>query len=331
MLLAGSNAAPATADSVVKVDPVGDNPGGIAVNTSTDTAYVSTIEGIFSVRGGVPGGGRIYQPRDYSSRLAVNSATNKLYASDAQSLAVIDGATKAAAVVSIGATADALAVNEKTNKVYVGTGNGLTVIDGATNTATAVPLTGGVQEIAVNTTTDKTYLRSAGTVKVLDGSGKISPIVGAGGVIDIAVNPKLNKIYVANKDNLMSISGSTDTITRSLGFSSSIYQLAVNSVTDRIYVGTATNSVEGSVRVVDGATMRETANVSTATRVRTIVVNPSNNKIYATMNGRGTAVIDGGDNTSTAVYTGMEPNAAAVNPSSNRVFIANNGSASVAV
>lgn len=98
--------------------------------------------GHFQRAWGVPGGGRIYQPRDYSSRLAVNSATNKLYASDAQSLAVIDGATNAAAVVSIGATADALAVNEKTNKVYVGTGNGLTVIDGATNTATAVPLTG---------------------------------------------------------------------------------------------------------------------------------------------------------------------------------------------
>ncbi|MFJ4209624.1 hypothetical protein ACIPY2_14320 [Paenarthrobacter sp. NPDC089675] len=51
LLLAGSNAAPATADSVVKIDTVGDNPGTIAVNTATDTAYVSTVEGIFSVRG----------------------------------------------------------------------------------------------------------------------------------------------------------------------------------------------------------------------------------------------------------------------------------------
>ncbi|MFK0006919.1 hypothetical protein ACIQTZ_07690 [Paenarthrobacter sp. NPDC090520] len=193
-VILGSTSAPATADSVIKTSPVGENPGSIAVNTATDTAYVSTVEGIFSVRGGGVGGGKVYSPGDYSSRLAVNSVTNKIYASDADSVVVIDGVSQATTVVPIGGSTSAIAVNDKTNKVFVGTDNGLTIIDGASNTSTAVPITAGVQEIDVNTTTNKAYVRSAGTVKVIDGSGKVTSPTGTSGILSIAVNAKLNKI-----------------------------------------------------------------------------------------------------------------------------------------
>ncbi|NQD90468.1 hypothetical protein HP499_22035, partial [Paenarthrobacter sp. CM16] len=334
-VLLGTSASPATADAVDDVVPVGDRPASIAVNTSTDTAYVATWEGIFSVGGS--GGGRIYLPSDYPSDVAVNSKTNKVYVSDANSVAVLDGVTNAATIVPVGAKAGVLAVNEKTNKVYVSTPAGLKIIDGATNTATPIPTSTGALDIAVNTSTNKVYALSGGTVKVIDASGKITSTVsvGADGIGAITINPSKNRIYFTTTPKYGSsvkvIDGASDTIVGSMASESPLGTLAVNPATDKVYVESDTWSSDGSVKVIDGTTLTETAHIATATRVRSIVVNPSNNKIYATQTGRGATVIDGRNNTSIALYTGQEPDAAVVNTSNNRVYVVNAESDSVGV
>jgi DNA-binding beta-propeller fold protein YncE len=326
-MMLGPVAAPAKADNVTDHFPSGQWTTSIVVNPVTDTAYVAAYGGV--QRLGPGGMTPIYPQPDEAGHFAVNSATNTIYISDPyEGIAVVDGATMATTLVPVDSSPGAIAVNEKTNKIYVSTQTGLTILDGATNKATPVVGSIAAQDIVVNSVTNTAYALSSGTLQVINAMGKLTTTVsvGAGGFLAMAVNTTKNKVYVTTAPKYGSsvkvIDGASNTITGTLASNSPLGALAVNPVTDKIYVGSgeATNS---SIKVVDGATMTESANLVTASQVQTIVVNPSTNKIYATMDVRGVVIIEGRDNSTSALYTGWDPVSAAINPRNNKVYVVN--------
>lgn len=187
---------PAAAQKLIGSVPVGNGPGGIAINRVTNKLWVTNVCG----GGACEGEGSVTEvdestlatttvqtPR-LTGPIALNTVTNQVYVitclrfSDCfdGTVTVIDGATLSTTVVPVGNDPTAIAVNENTNKIYVansctpqGCGDGwgdtsLTVIDGATLATTTILLKlnfyGVGSALAVNPVTNKIYVtNSCGT------------------------------------------------------------------------------------------------------------------------------------------------------------------------
>src|SRR5579862_2235928 len=138
----------------------------------------------------------------------------------------------------------------------------------------------------------------------------ILPLGGGQGFYSMAVNPVTNKIYVANGSNLTVIDGATNSTVTIPGAGGA---LAVNSATNKIYSCTGSN-----LTVIDGATNSITT-VSGAGG-GTLEVNPVTNKIYVS----GTrpdrlTVVDGATN-STVTIPGVTGRLA-VNSVTNKIYV----------
>ncbi len=137
----------------------------------------------------------------------------------------------------------------------------------------------------------------------------------------VAVNPVTNKIYVGNL--------STNTVTVIDGATNNTSTVTVGTAPTTLAVNTITNKIyvanNGSafVTVIDGAT-NSTTNVAAGAGQRSVSVNPITNKIYvANASDNTVTVIDGASNTTTTLTVGMFPNTTAVNPVTNQIYVAN--------
>jgi len=180
-------------------------PWAVAVNSATETIYVSHYgSNIVIALFGATNRTVPIELGAQASNLAINSATNKIYAlTGTTQVTVIDGATLRTTVVQVGNTPSGIAVNSETNKIYVSNylSNDVTVIDGATNATTTVPVGRNPGAVAVNPATNKIYVANQNTnyVTVIDGATNATSTVTVGsGPAGIVVNPITNKIYVAN-------------------------------------------------------------------------------------------------------------------------------------
>src|SRR5262249_9581406 len=104
--------------------------------------------------------------------------------------------------------------------------------------------------------------------------------------------------------------------------------IAVNPVTNKIYVATAGGAAEG----IDGATRAGTS-VTAGRNPAAVAVNSVTNTIYVVNQIDGTVpVMDGSPDTVTATVTvGISPVAVAVNSVTNKIYVANRGSSNVTV
>ena len=285
--------------------------------------------------------------------LAVNPVTNRIYVLDKNALGsviVIDGATDTTTTVAAGGNPIAVAVNPVTNKIYVAnlTSDNVTVIDGATNTPATISLPAGSQPFAVevNPVTDMIYVINSGnsTVTVIDGTtNKTSTVALSSGSVPLGVglNPVTNQIYVsaniqdpitfAITSSVTVIDGLTNsTTTVTLPAGSFARNVALNSITNKIYVASCCNGLASdSVNVIDGATNTvSTVPVGAAVLTRTLAVNPVTNKIYVanwSTGGSGhstVTVIDGATDGTTSVDMDFVAQAVVVNPVTNQVYIA---------
>jgi DNA-binding beta-propeller fold protein YncE len=158
--------------------------------------------------------------------------------------------------ITLGKRPYCVAANNETNRVYVGVDNGLIVVDGETDLVLAeIPLSDDAVALEVNPSTNRIYAGVYGeNVTVIDG----------------ATNLKVGEIPERLYNS---------------------YELAVNPITNLVYVGdwtTIAGQVD-SVRVYDGENFQSVTSVALGDtgiieRVG-VAVNPSNNKVYATWTG----------------------------------------------
>jgi DNA-binding beta-propeller fold protein YncE len=265
------------------------------------------------------------------------------------------------------------AVNPTTNTIYVsgsneaGTNSTVSVIDGATNTVTATIVAGGYcavcgsqGAIAVDPQTNRVYVAvertqlysacgcltgAGGTLVVIDGStNKIidsinvisSPIPGLiDSIADVAVDPNSNAVYVATSDGLVVVNGSTDAIATTVLPNLQLSDIAVNPVTDTVYVTgfTTVGYMETSdivtqwVYVLDGATNALITSISFGSPAHQpteayVTVDPVTDTVYVALPPDfGYAAINGETGTATVVSQSFETTGLTVDPATNELYV----------
>jgi YVTN family beta-propeller protein len=251
--------------------PVPGNPEGLAVNEVTNKIYIADGTTVTVIDGATNSTTSItMSPNSYSSNVAVNSVTNRVYSVSfsGNTVTVIDGDNNNTLIVNVGYGAYSAAVDSVANKIYVVNACGstgdcsdgtVTVIDGASNTTATVNVGAYPHFDAVNSVTSTIYVPNPGinpcgtTVSVINGTTLSTNTITAGcGPWYAAVDSFTNKTYITNQgsNNVTVIDGVTNsTVTVSVGDRPEAE--AVNSLTNRIYVA---NSEDSSVSVIAGET-----------------------------------------------------------------------------
>jgi YVTN family beta-propeller protein len=144
----------------------------------------------------------------------------------------------------------------------------------------------------------------------------------------IAIDSVTNKIYVANLGNTVTVINGASDSTTTVTVGASPVAIAVNPATNKIYVA---NGFSDNVTVINGAN-NSTTNINVGIGPEAIAVNSVTNKIYV-MNedGNNVTVINGATNATTTVSVGTQPIAIAVNPATNMIYVVNGSSNNVTV
>jgi len=250
----------------------GFSPGRMAINSTTNMAYVINNDGSVSV---------------------LNLSTHALVSTFSEAISVLD-----------------VAVDAATNTVYlVGGSSDLFVVNGANNSLLAhVNVNSYPGGVAVNPTTNTVYVTNyvAKTLTVLSGAtNTITATINVGKTAGaVAVNAATNTVYVANGgDGTMSvINGATNAVTATVSVGPSPGGIAVNATTNMVYVSNSGSSQ--NLTVVDGATNVVAANVTVGFNPKSVAVDPSTNTVFVGSNG-GITSVDGATNT--AKQTGALP------------------------
>jgi DNA-binding beta-propeller fold protein YncE/photosystem II stability/assembly factor-like uncharacterized protein len=210
---------------------------------------------------GVPAGNGYYP-----EKMAVNPNTNLVYVHNQadekgmERVSVIDGQTnEIVATIDVGLS-DSLAgrvvVDEVANHVYVISGNGtLSVINGATNEV--LTTIEEAQDVAVDPAGGIVYVADNSSLRVLDSSDyhelqrtRLAP----SGTIDLlAINPPADRLYLARLGlaTLDIISASTLEAVTTIPLQSTLQDLIVNTLTNRLYVALSSQG-HNQVLALDG-------------------------------------------------------------------------------
>ncbi|MZQ82827.1 hypothetical protein GQF01_12005 [Paenibacillus sp. 5J-6] len=328
---------------VIKIVPVAGQVGDIRVNSSTGRVYYVFGENQVGVLDGnanqVIG---TVQTGDGATFLAVNPRTNRIYSTNfrAANVTVINGKTnKVITNVSVGERPFGIAIHRGSNRIYVASTSGtISVIDGGTNRVLKTIRVGGSPAlIAIEERTNRIYVTNVrkDSVHVIDGFTMTvikSIKVGKNPIITPAIIPQTNRIYVANNLSRFAsvISGTT------LGRSTPIQlgrrqsELAVNVLTNRIYVSSAQQEGKGKLFVIHGLTNMITTTLSIPT-FSSLLVNPLTNRYYVgDSDTRDLFVYSGLTNRLLVkLRTGQSAGNMALNTRSNRIYVGNESSITV--
>jgi len=206
------------------ITSVGDSPFAIAVNPITNKIYVA----------------------DW-----LQETGNNLFVFDGNTNALLAGLQVGLSVDYVGG----LAVNTTTNKIYASTMNGVDVVDGTTNTVTAPATLSGLcgAGVAVDQTTNTVYVittQNENAITSIDGSNNniISTIGLPDAPVSLAVDPVTHLVYVAISvyKSLAVVNGGTMAITKSIPLSDYPLGLDLNTTNNLVYVaGQSSTSAVG--------------------------------------------------------------------------------------
>jgi DNA-binding beta-propeller fold protein YncE len=262
---------------------------------------------------------------------AINPVTDTVYFAGANSAAtvpappefelqVMNGSTDAIeATLTLAGAPYATAVDTATNTVYVCDGSQIAVIDGATNTISAtIPMPPGItaEGVAVDSTTNTVFVTNGssndGSVIFIDGNtNTVTGAFSSGGGLpeSVSVDESTDSIWVADySGSVVEISEATGSIIDSITLTSDPEYVAVNPVTDTVYV--STNAASNALTVIDGATGTITTTLPVVGNLD-VTVDPSTDVVFqvgaATFDGvanqGGLVVIDGATNAITDVLS----------------------------
>ncbi len=207
-------------------------------------------------------------------------------------------------MINVGGQPGRLAVNSTTNMIYVPntTLNTITVVDGSSNhVVTNIAMPSAPFSVAVNPTTNMVYVTTgspSNSVVVVNGSSNtVTATVATASPGLIAVNPVTNLVYFSNlATSLAVLDGSTNQIVDTIITADGIQGIAVNSVTNRIYLAESTPGVQ--MVVVNGSTnVPTTVQIPNACFLTYVAVDSALNRIYVVDNDcSGLYVIGGSGN-----------------------------------
>jgi YVTN family beta-propeller protein len=191
--------------------------------------------------------------------------------------------------------------------------------------------------IALKPDTERIFVSDNAQGKILEideDSNSVVDEIPMGNVLPegIAINAKLNKAYVAHSGNLLSVINlSTNQITKNIDTGFYNHMVAVNEVTDRVYV--TRSYYYDLLTVIDGNSDTYLQSVPVGTNSWGVAVNSKTNLIYVANSASNTvSVIDGATNTVTrTIAVQSRPLGIAVNEEANRIYVANSDSDSVSI
>ncbi len=218
------------------------------------------------------------------------------------------------ATVTVGPCPNALAVDPVTDTVYVTSvvnticsgNNAVTVINGSSNATNTIISDGTTTllnplAIAIDPTTDLVYVTDDdspdGSITLINGAtnaaSEIAPTTKTSVPSGVVVNPVTNTIYVMSLEEggslangaVTVINGSTGAITATIPVGATPIQIAINTVTNKIYV---LNYSDNTVTVIDGATNAFSTvpigpgvtGVNVGSLPVSMAINTTTNKIY---------------------------------------------------
>jgi YVTN family beta-propeller protein len=221
----------------------------------------------------------------YAGSMAVNPATQLVYAPHAQYVNVISEKTNTVVrTISVPEAGNLLsaAVNPVTNTLYAGDGRMLFVIDLKTNQVTAtvnVPAEG----VYVNVATNKIYVSNFGTdVYSIDGrtNNILKDITPTNGVQNLGINPVTNRIYIATQTftgRVALLDGNTDTITTYVDVGGNLaFGVSVDPLRNLVYV----TGQFGTLSVMNGATNTLASTINIGGQPASLVDDPFTQRVY---------------------------------------------------
>jgi YVTN family beta-propeller protein len=239
-----------------------------------------------------------------------------------------------------------IAANPRTDKIYVALDADLkvAVINGRTNhVATTILLAGHPLRIAVNIFTNRVYSTSCDfstglcSVYVIDGHkdtviANIPLNTPPGiGLQGIAVNPVTDRIYVSDGDNGLVYIIDGHTNTV-IGQLSAPSPAGVAVNPKTNRIYVAGNGFPGGLFVFDGATNTQIARITLDSSAEAVATNFRLNRAYSTVDSNELAVVDGATNqVMTNVPTGSFPKGVDVNLLNNRIYVVNGNSSNVTI
>lgn len=282
--------------------------------------------------------------------VAVNPVTNQIFVGlvnlatspSTEALLVIDGTTDQA-VTTIplpnGGTPTAIAVNPVTNMIYIiYAGPHVSAINGATWAVSDIPYPSGTgpEAVVVNPVTNEIYVANASdsgngnSVSVIDGAtNTVTTTIALPTLAQpsgLGINTVTNTIYTLNVGSTVSvIDGATNTLTTTITMPGFPESIAVNEVTNTIYIDCGLTDYDAGVAVMDGVTNNVTFLPLTG-GVDQIVVNPITNMIYTdeSSNGvsgtNGSVIVNGATNSVTILLPPNDINLPDVDPSTNEIY-----------
>ena len=208
-------------------------------------------------------------------------------------------------VFPVGAAPIDVAVNPSTHRVFVSNqGNQLnpvgsvTIVDGALGNVIATLTVGPsvLRGIGIDTARNRVYVgalfeSNQNRVVAIDGSTLAFHVVSSfvsGTIGDIEANPVTGRVYVADQTNnrVFVFDGDTEALVATVSIPYQPFGIAVDPLTNRIYVGQAgASDPTAGIAVIDGSTHSVMGMVALGHGVLSIAVNPSTKKLYATTNG----------------------------------------------
>ncbi|MFD0695146.1 YncE family protein [Paenibacillus sp. GCM10027628] len=328
---------------VIKIVPVSGTVGDIKVNSATNQVYfvqneneVGVLDGktnqlISNVKVG-----------EGATFLTVNSRTNRIYSTNFRdaTVSVIDGKThRVITTIPVGEHPFGIGIHLASNRIYVANTSGsISIISGISNRVLRTLQVGGSPSVlGINERTNRIYVTNTehDVVHVIDGKTQkmISVIkVGRNPIIAPSVNMRTNRIYVANNLSryLSVINGRTNqkSVPAYLGRLQS--GLALNPVTNRIYVTSAQVEGRGKLFVMNGLSNKvlRTLQIPTFTE---ITLNPQTNHFFVSDSEKKELIVYSGYTNSriATLRTGDSPGNMALNFRTNRLYVGNSGAITV--
>lgn len=326
--------------AIVKVaGPVGD----IQTNSTTGRVYFIHSENQVGVLDGETNRViRNVKVGDGATFLAVNSRNNRIYATNFRdaTVSVISGKTnRVLTAVPVGQRPFGIGTHRGSNRIYAANLSGtISVIDGSSNNVIQTLRVGGAPAlVSINERTNFVYVTNVNkdSVHIIDGKTLqvISSIkVGRNPIIKPAINTVTNRIYAANNLSRFAslIRGGTlgKSIPIQLGRRQS--EIAVNSMTNRIYITSAQQEGSGKLFILNGHTNKIIKTIQIPT-FATILVNPLTNHYFiGDSDGRNLLVYSGRTNTRLiTLRTGKSAGNMAINFQKNRIYVGNSSSITV--